>query len=57
MTLVDQELKAMGALTMNEHTEKMRRERLEKLKKAAAQEPRKCADCGEIWNECDCIPF
>lgn len=57
MALVDEELKAMGALTMGEHTEKMRHDRIEKLKKAAAKNPRKCVDCGELWNECDCIPF
>lgn len=57
MALVDQELKAMGALTMRDHDEKMRRERFDKLRKAASAEPRKCMECGELWDECDCIPF
>jgi len=57
MALVDQELVAMGALPMAEHAAERARKLNEKLVKAATQEPRKCIDCGEIWNECDCIPF
>lgn len=55
-TLVDQELKAMGALTMADHAT-ARMDRIKAMAARRAKNPPKCPDCGDPVDQCDCIPF
>ena len=57
MALVDDELKAMGALGMAEHAASRNDKLLAKLARARNAPPPKCRDCGEPAGFCDCIPF
>jgi hypothetical protein len=51
LALVDQELLAMGARTVDEANDARKVKLWRKLAKS------NCADCGEPINACDCIPF
>lgn len=55
--LVDQELTALGAMTTEESQRAAYQKRARRAAKRRAEQPDKCADCGEQLNECDCIPF
>lgn len=53
--LVDQELQAMGAATVEQSQEMQREKRAAKRRRQLDQQI--CPDCKSKFLECDCIPF
>jgi hypothetical protein len=52
--LIDQELTTMGALTT---LEAQRRHIEKEMRRRANRPPEPCDECGQLPNQCECVPF